>query len=47
MAGLNDFCSGLCESGASRKLSPVWYFSTLSGSEKAGKRICADPMIYC
>ena len=37
MAGLNDFCSGLCESGASRKLSPVWYCSSLGGSEKAGQ----------
>ena len=46
MAGLNEFLQRFGESGASRKLSPVWYCSSLGGSEKAGKRICADPRIY-
>ena len=46
IAGLNEFLQRLCESGASRKLSPVWYCSSLGGSEKPGKRVCADTRIY-
>ena len=46
MAGLNEFWQRFVRKGASLKLSPAWYCSSLGGSEKAGKRICADPRIY-
>ena len=47
MAGMNElFEAVFARAGTSRKLSPVWYCSSLGGSEKAGKRVCAYPRIY-
>ena len=48
MAGMNDFLKRfLRERGqVVNSISHAWYYSSLGGSEKAGKRVCADPRIY-
>ena len=47
MAGMNDFLKRfLRERGqVVNSTSHAWYCSSLGGSKKGGKRVCADPRI--